>query len=87
MDPKSKKRLDGYKYILIGGWVTSKNDGQMRYLYASTVGVLYGIESNEVYRSFDDEEQACRLYGVDIRGLTILRPDPTGKYQLPSEEE
>lgn len=86
IDPKSKNRVSGYKYVLVGGWITSKNDGQMHYVYPPTVGVLYGVEADRVGFSVDDEGALDRLrYSVNLEGLIILRPDPTGKYELPKE--
>ena len=65
------------KYLVLGGYVNSKNDGQRHYIGCNKLMKLYGVSPNECY---------CReewdIYGGYPEGLKILRPNYEGYYSL-----
>lgn len=67
------------KYLCIGGYVYSKNDGDRHYISPYRLPDLYKVNRHECLYSEDGSD----LLGVNTADYIILRPDPTGKYQLP----
>lgn len=70
------------KYLVIGGTVRSVNDGQYHYVNPPTLAELYGVNIEECIFVYD----RINLIGMDASNLIVLRPDPTGRYTLPTKK-
>lgn len=71
------------KYLCVGGLVTSQNDGQLHHVTGKRLVELYGLRWDECYTAFGNDRVDVWLR--DKPGLIVLRPDPTGRYELPAE--
>ena len=76
------------KYLLIGGNVVSRTDGQTHYVSANRLCVLYGLDPYACIMLDDTDVPAhggrpAKLLGVDESRLIILRPRADGDYSLP----
>lgn len=69
-------------YIVCGGMVTSKNDGDRHYISAIRLITLYRLPASANYIVAKDERD---LHNLQLRypQAFVLRPDPTGGYNLP----
>ena len=77
------------KYILIGGQMMSKSDGDIHYVSATKLCKLYRLNLEECYFYEDDNPS----YKREIRGLRhnnpelkILFPRYNGDYEIKKEE-
>lgn len=72
------------KYLVIGGYVHSKNDGHRHYIPASTLVRLYGVNPHDCLMA-DRNEVDRVLMGIDPmkRSLLVrLLPRYDGNYSL-----
>lgn len=67
------------KYLIIGDWVRSKNDGDRHYISARQLIELYGLDPKECKTI--ENNQPMSLLGVDLTMFTVLRPLIHGKYR------
>lgn len=65
--------------LFIGGTVISRNDGQRYYVGPHELAKLYGVKPPYAAAANDDD---LPLLGVNTNDYRVLRPDPTGKYEL-----
>ena len=67
------------KYIVIGGKVESKSDGDIHYISTSQLCSLYGVDPNECFlcRNQDDYERRRPA----LPDLPLLRPRYEGDYE------
>jgi hypothetical protein len=70
------------KYLLLGGDVFSKSDGNKHFVSARRLQELYQLDPEEcVYADFADSATSPRsLLGVNERDLIALGPRPHGDY-------
>lgn len=68
------------KYLVIGGSVSSKSDGQTHYFSPQKLIRLYGVPRNECILIADFGSD--KLMGLDTSNLVTLRPRSDGNYQL-----
>ena len=67
------------KYLVIGGKVISKTDGQRHYVSAVRLCELYKLNPVDCYLA--EEKCSPSLHGLPS-GLPILRPRKDGNYSL-----
>lgn len=65
------------KYIVCPGWCESSNDGQEHWVSFAALVTLYGVSPNNCVMAYDGHQ-----YFKRFPDAKILRPDPTGKYQV-----
>lgn len=70
------------KYVVIGGYVTSRSDGDKHYINAMKLCELYKVNPAECL--FAEEKHPHSLVGIGD-GLPILRPRYDGNYTLPKQ--
>jgi hypothetical protein len=72
------------KYLVIGGPITSQNDGDEHYVNAKRLVELYRVDPRECFMT---EEKTFNndILGVDTSKLIVLRPDYRGNYNIPKE--
>lgn len=70
------------KYYICPGTIRSKTDGDSHYIGAAELMRLYGVSPAEC-KVIDSPESAA---GLDWGAAIQLRPDATGEYLLPSDE-
>lgn len=70
------------EYYIVGGYVTSANDGDEHYISAAQLAHLYGVDPS-----------ACLVAGNWLRpdpclpeGLLVLTPRSDGNYALPKPD-
>lgn len=65
------------KYLVVPGYVSSINDGDLHYISAARLAQLYGLKPGEWarYNPLQDKHSE----------LLRLRPRRNGNYELPSE--
>lgn len=68
------------KYYICPGEIHSKSDGDIHYVGAKELMRLYGVSPDEC-KVIDSKESA---WGLDWSAAIALRPDYTGKYDLPT---
>lgn len=68
------------KYILMGGNIRSKNDGQIHFISANKLCELYGLNQDECF--FCDERFPATYRGIRSEDLTILYPNYEGDYSV-----
>ena len=66
------------KYLVIPGNVISQNDGQKHRIGPFRLITLYGVLNEECVIGSEKDAQAWK--GI------VLRPDPTGRYLIPTPE-
>jgi len=69
------------KYLVVGGIIFSRTDGDMHYISPKKLIRLYGVPRNECRVAMDWNDKA-RLLGLDLSKFIILEPDYQGKYAL-----
>lgn len=69
------------KYVCIGGYITSRTDGQRHFISAHELPALYSVYPYECY--FAENDQSPILQGLRLEDLTILRPRSNGHYDIP----
>ena len=67
------------KYLVIGGKVFSKNDGDEYYITARRLCELYGLNPREHFLA--EENDRSSLVGFD-KNIPTLRPRYDGKYSI-----
>ena len=67
------------KYLVIGGDVISKNDGDQYYINAHRLCELYGLNPREHFLA--EENDPSSLRGFD-KNIPILRPRYDGNYSI-----
>lgn len=70
------------KYICFGGYVVSKNDGQMHYIPPEKLPKLYGVPINECILIGIDKQSQDRLQELDTEKYKRLFPKGNGDYTL-----
>lgn len=60
------------KYVLVGGHITSKTDGQVHYVSAVTLARLYNLNHKDCI--FINEDNKHRLIGLKEKDYTFLYP-------------
>jgi len=73
------------KYIVVGGWVISKQDGDRHYINASKLIELYQLDRNECYL-MEEKDETIKSVGID-KDAIILRPRYDGDYILHLRDE
>lgn len=73
------------KFLLIGGRVVSKNDGDVHYVNANRLMQLYGLNMTDHYVVLA-EENGNFLKGFNQDEFVVLRPRYDGDYRLPYEK-
>lgn len=69
-------------YIVHGGHVRSRHDGDVHYISPSKTAELYGLDPVTSIYSYGYE--SLRGYDRDfLEGAVHLYPDSSGKYELP----
>jgi hypothetical protein len=67
------------KYLVIGDWIRSANDGDRHYISARQLVELYGIDPRDCKTI--ENNQPMSLVGVDLNKFVVLRPLFHGKYR------
>lgn len=67
------------KYLVIGDWIRSSEDGDRHYISARQLIDLYGVDSKECKTI--ENNQPMSLVGVDLTMFTVLRPLFHGQYR------
>lgn len=67
------------KYLVVPGYIESKNDSNRHYINANKLMRLYNVNPND-----------CLIYkkesrGIDFKDYHVLGVDYQGKYQIPNE--
>lgn len=70
------------RYLVIGGIVRSKTDGDYHYVYSRELAALYGLTSDDDVTLA--EENGSFLKGFDMSSFIVLRPRYDGDYSLPT---
>lgn len=71
------------KYLLQGGYITSKHDKQRHYISANQLATLYKVNMAECF-AIDEQDPPQKAYGLP-KDLIVLRPDYDGNYTLPKD--
>lgn len=71
------------RYLVIGGMVRSKTDGDYHYVYSRELAMLYGLDMS-IHDVTLAEENGNFLKGFDTSSFIILRPRYDGDYTLPT---
>lgn len=66
------------KYLVEGGWVTSKNDGDSHYISTEQLIKLYGVPKSECLM-YHSQHRYTEEY---LDSLIYLCPQPSGNYNL-----
>lgn len=72
----------GRKYLIIGGEVMSKIDGDTHYINAHTTRRLYRLNLDECYLAESHDKILIEQYLQHKPELIILRPRYDGNYNL-----
>ena len=82
MTEQIKVRTKSVKYLVCGGYITSKEDGNTHFVGAKEVARLYQVHPDE-----------CTFFNADIHrvrdfrtSLIILKPQEDGNYKLPEQK-
>lgn len=68
------------KYVCVGGFITSKNDGDRHYVGPHTLAVFYNINPKECF--FAKDENDPLLLSIRTEELIYLQPRFDGNYNL-----
>lgn len=68
---------NGKRYLVCGGFVISKNDGQRHYVDARRVARLYHVDPVECHFV-----GSLGLHELSLPDVVLLMPDSTGQYKL-----
>lgn len=76
------------RYLVIGGDVFSRSDGERHYVSARRLVALYRLDIRECVLADEGDfwppgYRPPQLLGVDLWTLVILRPRADGDYRLP----
>lgn len=77
------------KYVLHPGPVRSRTDGQVHHINERQLAFLYGVDMREcvVHHPLSSWTPAqYRMAAERNAGLIALRPDPSGRYELPKSD-
>ena len=69
------------KYVLVGGYVKSINDGDIHFVDSNRLRKLYRLRPEQCMSSYTEDD--LRVNGGK---LTFLYPDHLGEYKLPKED-
>jgi hypothetical protein len=69
------------KYILIGGYIISKNDGDRHFISATRLCELYKLNPQECYFLSENPMIEYELKSLP-KGLKVLQPRYDGNYNL-----
>ena len=69
------------KYIVIGGYVQSKSDGDRYYINAIRLCELYKVNPMECYL-LESKDPAYEMRQKGLPDLSVLRPSYSGDYSL-----
>lgn len=78
-EPESERK----KYLVIGGEVISRHDGQRHYVSAQQLVRLYGLNPSQCI--LVEEVDPSRAYGYR-KGMVRLYPRYDGDYTLPTRK-
>lgn len=70
-------------YVLVGGFVTSRNDEQRHFISARRLVDLYSLPLGGCVLCSDESQLRFKTMGMKGEFVT-LRPDPSGRYDLPA---
>ena len=73
------------KFLVIGGYVISKNDGDIHYVSAYKLCELYGLDPHAPNVRLASGNCPESLYGYDD-SWTVLTPRSSGDYSLDLDE-
>lgn len=72
-------------YRCLGGWITSRSDGDRHFISASKVAELYRVNPSEcIFINPEDHPNYEPQKGYDLSQLTDLWPREDGDYTLTS---
>jgi hypothetical protein len=75
------------KYRCLGGWVTSRSDGDRHFISARRVAELYHINPAEcIFVNPEDAPDYEPQRGYDLSTLTDLWPKEDGNYVLKEKQ-
>jgi hypothetical protein len=76
------------KYVVMGGEVISKTDGDRHYVDSPTLMRLYGLSREEAVLMEETEFKDIpnEIYRYEQMGLQVLRPRFDGNYSLNPEK-
>lgn len=69
------------KYVVVGGRVTSANDGDRHYVSPYELCRLYKVDAKECVL-LNHEDDFMPIAGLDTSEMIWLYPDSTGEYAL-----
>ena len=75
------------KYIVVGGDIMSKTDGDRHYVNARKLCNLYQINPNDCILIEERSYYGLVKYKLLPEGLPVLRPKYDGKYNLTNKEK
>lgn len=67
------------KYVLMGGYITSKSDGDTHWIGADQLCQLYGLNQNLCF--FCDPRLESTIYGINMGKMIVLGPRFHGDYK------
>lgn len=70
-----------FKYLLMPGWVPSKNDGDRHYISSQQLAKLYGVDPREC-RVYDSAWPYEKIMETWLSSLIVLRPQYDGDYAI-----
>jgi hypothetical protein len=69
------------KYIVIPGYITSKNDNDVHYISSAKLMALYNVNPKECFL-YTEEDYERRKHMEQLKALKVLRPQYSGDYSL-----
>lgn len=77
------------KYRCLGGYITSRSDGDRHFISARKLAALYRVNPDEcIFIDPNDHPDYKQMRGYSyevINSLIDLWPDESGKYELPQQ--
>ena len=80
MTPKDLKPK-GKKFIVVGDFITSKNDGDRHFVSAEKLVRLYGLNPQECILK-DQRHYPYGFKGLESDGIIVLYPRYDGNYEV-----
>lgn len=71
------------KYLVIGGNIISKSDGEEHFISASRLCELYRVDPVECYLFSENPHLEIELRNLP-KGLIVLQPKYNGDYSIPT---
>lgn len=78
-------RLKAPKYILVGGYVTSRNDGDRHYISPLQLASCYNVNPSECILIPGKRLRTLKLAKEQFPDIIELNPRDDGNYRLPAE--